>query len=187
MIGLEHYATASDADTTKVRSFQQLTPGLTYPLCMGASATRLAYQAFSTNGTADFSIVIDQNGIIQYRGNGVDVSAITSVIDGLLVMDITKPQQVPDQFLLEQNYPNPFNPSTTIRYSLPELSDVRLTIYNILGQQVRVLVNETQSAGVYTIQWNGHDAIGRQVATGVYLYRLQAGKHVAVRKMIFAK
>ena len=86
-----------------------------------------------------------------------------------------------------ENYPNPFNPSTTIRYSLPEASEVRLTVYNVQGQQIRNLVSGQQEAGVYSVQWDGHDAVGRQVATGLYLYRLQAGQNVAIRKMVFAK
>ena len=93
----------------------------------------------------------------------------------------------PLRFEVEQNYPNPFNPSTTIRYTLEDASDVRLTIYNTLGQEVRALVNATQSAGVQSVQWDGRDASGKLVATGLYLYRLEAGPHVAVRKMIFAK
>lgn len=90
-------------------------------------------------------------------------------------------------FGVAQNFPNPFNPTTMVRYTLPEASDVRLVIYNVLGQQVRVLVNRMQTRGVHAVQWDGHDAIGRQVATGLYLYRLQAGENVAVKKMVFAK
>jgi hypothetical protein len=86
-----------------------------------------------------------------------------------------------------ENYPNPFNPSTTIRYTLPEASSVRLTIYNVLGQEVRTLVNAAQSRGVHSVQWDGRDASGRQAATGVYIYRLEAGRFVATRNMVFAK
>ncbi len=85
------------------------------------------------------------------------------------------------------NYPNPFNPQTIIRYSLPEDSEVRLVIYNVVGQQVRELVNAHQSLGVYAVRWKGRDDSGRDVASGVYLYRLVAGEHVAVKKMLFAK
>lgn len=90
-------------------------------------------------------------------------------------------------FGVDQNYPNPFNPVTTIRYTLPEASDVRLVIYNILGQQVRVLVNAKQMPGVYSVSWDSRDAYGRSVASGLYFYRLQAGPHVAVRKMLLMK
>ena len=90
-------------------------------------------------------------------------------------------------FELHQNYPNPFNPATTIQYTLTEGADVRLTIYNILGQQVRVLGDTAQGAGVHSVQWDGKDAFGRQVTSGLYLYRLEAGNNVAVRKMVLAK
>ena len=92
-----------------------------------------------------------------------------------------------DAVELEQNHPNPFNPSTVIRYALAEPADVRLTVYSTLGQEVRTLVNSAQAAGAYSVQWDGRDAFGRGVATGTYIYRLQAGPNVAMRKMIFAK
>ena len=90
-------------------------------------------------------------------------------------------------FELEQNSPNPFNPITAIRYSLAEASRVRLTIYNMLGQEVRVLVDENQSPGVYSLQWDARDASGRTVSTGLYIYKLEAGANVALRKMVFVK
>jgi uncharacterized repeat protein (TIGR01451 family) len=86
-----------------------------------------------------------------------------------------------------ENYPDPANPSTTIRYTLPEPSDVRLTIYNILGQEVRVLVNASKPQGVHNVVWDGRDAFGRQVTSGIYLYRLIAGENMAVRKIALIK
>ena len=94
---------------------------------------------------------------------------------------------VPKSFSLSQNAPNPFNPSTTIRYTLEEAADVRLAIYNILGQRVRVLLNASQTPGVHSVQWDGRDVLGRIVSSGLYLYRLEAGENVAVRKMVFSK
>jgi hypothetical protein len=94
------------------------------------------------------------------------------------------PDQVPDQFVLYANYPNPFNPETIIKYQLPELLPVTLKIYNLLGQEIRTLVDEVQRSGVYEIRWDGKDDIGRSVASGIYVYRLQAGSTVAVKKMI---
>ena len=93
----------------------------------------------------------------------------------------------PLSFRLDQNYPNPFNPETTISYAVPEASDVRLIIYNIQGQEVRVLLNAPHSAGRYNTRWDGRDASGRSVSTGVYVYRLDAGSNVALRKMVFVK
>ena len=88
---------------------------------------------------------------------------------------------------LDPNRPNPFNPATTIRYSLERAVDVELAIYNLLGQEVRLLVRRFQPAGSYTVTWDGRDAAGRQVSTGVYLYQLQAGTDVVSRKMVLAK
>ena len=79
---------------------------------------------------------------------------------------------MPGEYALQQSYPNPFNPITTIRYQLPEPSDVNLTIYDLLGQEVKVLVSEMQPEGWYRVRWDGRDEAGRLVSSGVYLYRL---------------
>jgi hypothetical protein len=94
---------------------------------------------------------------------------------------------LPFRFELSQNYPNPFNPVTMIEYSLPERSHVTIEIHNVLGQRVRALVNREESAGSYTVTWDGSDASGKPVATGVYLYRFQAGDHVETKKMLLLK
>ena len=94
---------------------------------------------------------------------------------------------MPAEYALHQNFPNPFNPSTSIRYALPEPAEVKLTIYNVLGQKAVTLVNEKQTAGVYTAVWDGRDRGGRMLASGVYLYRLEAGTFVKSRKMILLK
>ncbi len=94
---------------------------------------------------------------------------------------------LPEGAGLRANYPNPFNPSTAIPYVLVEIAPVKLSVYNVLGQQVRVLVDQLQVPGTYTVSWDGQDATGLQAAGGVYFYRLQAGEHIQVRKMLFAK
>ena len=94
---------------------------------------------------------------------------------------------MPADFALSQNYPNPFNPETAIEFSLPEASDVELTIYNVLGQQVRVLVNGSYSAGVQRVAWNGRDDHGQRVSSGVYFYRLTSGSFSQTRKMMLLK
>lgn len=81
---------------------------------------------------------------------------------------------MPTAYKLYQNYPNPFNPATTIKYELPVPSSVTLTIYNILGQKVKSLVNGVEDAGVQLVQWDGKNDAGANVATGVYFYRLEA-------------
>jgi hypothetical protein len=94
---------------------------------------------------------------------------------------------LPDRFELYQNYPNPFNPSTEIRFSLPSAGEVRLEVYNMLGQKVATLVDGYLEAGEHIAIWEGTDLAGRPVSTGVYLYRLQSGDLTASKKMLLLK
>ena len=88
---------------------------------------------------------------------------------------------------LAQNYPNPFNPITTIKFELPEPSEVEISIFNAAGQKIRTLVSKSLSAGEHRVEWNGKDDFGRKVASGIYLYQLKTEKYNKVMKMIFAK
>jgi hypothetical protein len=90
-------------------------------------------------------------------------------------------------FALEQNRPNPFTPSTQIAYQIDETTDVRLAVYDASGRLVQTLVDQRQAAGVYGVNWDGRDARGRQVASGVYFYRLGAGEQTATRKAILLR
>ena len=94
---------------------------------------------------------------------------------------------LPSVFELQQNFPNPFNPETVIRYVLKRTSPVTVSIYNLLGQQIATLVDETQNAGVHNLTWDGRDHDGRPVASGVYFYRLKAGDIAQTKKMILLK
>ena len=94
---------------------------------------------------------------------------------------------IPETFTLHQNFPNPFNPITTLSYDLPKDSDVRLAIFDMLGNEVATLVNTTQEAGFKSVQWDATDSMGIHVSAGVYLYQIQAGEHVQTRKMVLLK
>jgi photosystem II stability/assembly factor-like uncharacterized protein len=94
---------------------------------------------------------------------------------------------LPQRFHLAQNYPNPFNPSTTLRYQVPEDTHVRITIYNLLGQEILKLVDGQVSAGLYQATWQGLNSIGLPVASGVYLYRMEAGNYRRTMKMLYLK
>ncbi len=95
---------------------------------------------------------------------------------------------VPLEYSLSQNYPNPFNPTTNINYQLKELSKVTLEIFNILGQRIRVLINnQVENPGQYRVMWDGTNGSGNRVATGVYIYRLRANSFVSSKKMILLK
>jgi hypothetical protein len=101
--------------------------------------------------------------------------------------------ELPARYALEQNYPNPFNPTTQISFALPVESHVRVTIYSVLGQEVRTLVNEQSPAGIFTVEWNGQDSFGNKVCSGVYFYRMDAtpqnseAKYVSLKKMLLLK
>jgi len=94
---------------------------------------------------------------------------------------------VPKTYQLFQNYPNPFNPETQIRYDLPASGHVKLTIYNILGQRVKVLIDEIQDAGHKSVIWDGRDNDGREVASGIYFYKIKAESYQKTMKMVLLK
>jgi len=107
------------------------------------------------------------------------VSGVTGIMDD--------PSELPKTFAVSPNYPNPFNPSTTIKYQLPQSGDVNLTIYNVLGQRVRALVDARIEAGYHSIEWDGRNDAGAQVASGIYIYRFSADNYLKVQKMILMK
>ena len=98
---------------------------------------------------------------------------------------------VPEQFTLHQNYPNPFNPITTIRYDVPEMSKVTIEVYNLLGMRIRTLVSGDHQAGYHAVRWNGLNDRGSAVASGMYIYRIQAagatGTFTDIRKLVLMK
>lgn len=101
--------------------------------------------------------------------------------------DIAEDPIRPDRFKVSQNYPNPFNPETVIEYHLPRRSQITLMIFNVLGQRVRTLVDREEPAGSYVVTWDGDDKDGEPSASGVYLYRLQAGSYSETKKMLLLR
>jgi surface protein len=95
--------------------------------------------------------------------------------------------QIPNDFIIHQNYPNPFNPITILRYDLPKDEFVTITVYDMLGRQVKTLINGLQSSGYKSIQWNATNNQSQPVSAGVYLYKIQAGDFVDTKKMILLK
>ena len=94
---------------------------------------------------------------------------------------------VPTEYSLSQNYPNPFNPETEIQYGLPKDCQVRLDVYNLLGQRVITLVDEHQEAGYWSLSWDARDTDGREVSSGIYFYTLKAETFVATKRMVLVK
>ncbi|MFQ5822511.1 MAG: Ig-like domain-containing protein [bacterium] len=102
---------------------------------------------------------------------------------GPISVDITAPKN----YELSQNYPNPFNPETKIRYQLPEAGQVVVKIYNLLGREVKTLVNERKEAGFHVVTWDAKDNFGREVSSGIYYYRIIVGTFHQTNKMVFMK
>ncbi len=122
-------------------------------------------------------IRVNQDEQVDVVYHKFDLSEITAIDDN---------QTVPGKFQLAQNYPNPFNPTTEIQYTVPT-GKVTLEIFNVLGQKVKTLVNESKVAGTYKVTWDGTDFAGNRVASGVYFYKLRSGKQVQIRKMLLQK
>lgn len=94
---------------------------------------------------------------------------------------------IPTEFALRQNYPNPFNPTTSIEFDMPSAADVKLVVYDVTGRKVRTLVNGALDEGYKNVVWNGRDDLGNSISTGLYIYRIQAGDFIDVKKMTFLK
>ncbi|RKY95230.1 MAG: hypothetical protein DRQ13_07395, partial [Ignavibacteriae bacterium] len=128
--------------------------------------------------------------VLQEIDGGVEIGS-HRIVDGVEIvisnenvslLKIRKQEALPGSYNLAQNYPNPFNPATVIKFSLPEVSNVTLTIYNALGQKITELVNSKLEAGRYSYQWDASNA-----ASGIYIYELRADKFVSLKKMILLK
>jgi hypothetical protein len=101
--------------------------------------------------------------------------------------DVLAERDQPGNIRLLRNYPNPFNPETEVSYALPVATWVEMSVYNLLGQKVRTLVNEHQAAGHRTVRWDGTDQEGRPVTSGVYFLKIRAGDATDTRKMILMR
>ena len=106
---------------------------------------------------------------------------------GLDLSHIQNEAAIPSGYSLHQNYPNPFNPTTTLRYDLPEDRLVNITIYDMLGRAVKILINQPQDAGYRSIIWDATNNYGKPVSAGIYLYQIQTGEYMQTRKMVLLK
>ncbi len=129
-------------------------------------------------GNVDLIIeAVDDSNALAKDTSLVIVEKATSVKDATA--------RIPKEFRLYQNYPNPFNPETVIKYQIPEACHITLRIYDMLGREVRTLVEEEKPAGLYEVGWDGENDHGQRVASGVYFYRLEAMDLIQTRKMVF--
>jgi hypothetical protein len=151
-------------------------PGATTPI---ASVKGIEYTDNAVSPGTQYYYRINA---VDFGGNKGPYSDEVSIVTG-----IKTEQGIPTDFALRQNYPNPFNPSTEIAFALPKAVRVNLSVYTITGEQIATLVEQEMAAGNYTVTWNGADFSGRPVSSGLYLYRIEAGDFVSVRKMVMLK
>lgn len=142
----------------------------------GAVLSDSSYRILGTLGQPFIGVAKNSANVNRVGFWYLQVEVITTAVE-------ETPNNVPQEFRLQQNYPNPFNPTTTIKYHLPKTSKIKLVVYNLLGQRVATLVDEQQPAGIYAVQWQGKADTGREVASGVYLYRLETEDFVRVKKL----
>ena len=124
----------------------------------------------------------ETGGLAVFREGGVILEPPTAIEDEANAI-------IPTSFSLAQNFPNPFNSGTVIRINLPQSEVVELAVFNLAGQQVATLVEGRREPGVYSVNWDGRDGEGRELASGVYLYRLRTGdgQQVETRKLVLMK
>jgi len=152
----------------------------------------------SFNVLANSSIIADT--IVTFRAYpealncenqpGYCIDSDTLIFEVPILVPVTASEAenfVPEKFALHQNYPNPFNPITTLRYDLPENGYVNVTVYDMLGREVKSLINQSQEAGYKSVLWDATNNLGNPVSAGVYLYQIHAGEFVQTRKMVLLK
>jgi Concanavalin A-like lectin/glucanases superfamily/Secretion system C-terminal sorting domain len=159
----------------RVGSAKKTTASLKWDTAMVPAGATLEITDLGNKGT---TINMKKASSYQFTLNGIDSLQIFSVIT-----EVSQPlSTIPTTYALSQNYPNPFNPSTKIGYQLPKSSFVTLKVYDIIGREVSMLVNETQNEGTYEVTFDAS-----HLASGVYFYRLQAGSFVQTKKLVVVK
>ena len=147
------------------------------------------YRGFEMHGMC--LVVSNLADSIRIIGQELEITAAFHYTSNLLSFSLpvtaVPGNSLPREYSLSQNYPNPFNPVTTIEYIIPTRLHVTLEVYNILGQKIRTLVDELKSAGDFQTTWDGKNANGVTVSSGIYFYRFRAEDFVETKKMIFLK
>jgi hypothetical protein len=165
--------------------------------------SRSGIDASSSVTASDQMVLVSTPSFDLYSGDSTEVAFALVAADNLADLfsraaeaqiiymsptDVDDPDKtLPSQFALDQNYPNPFNPSTTISFSLAEPSQVKLSIFNVLGQEVRTISDARMDAGNHSVEWDGRDGRGNEAASGVYLYRLTTNSNSQTKKMVLVR
>lgn len=157
------------------------------------SENGLVLGEFVTSANGDLTISYPFDDLGEYRLTSLLEDAVITQIDYIPALitgvddELSGDQPLPTSYALYQNYPNPFNPNTSISFDIPIASAVRLAIFNVLGQEVGVLVDDFIASGQHTVVWNSTDSYGQSVASGIYFYRLETEAMTTTKKMILLK
>jgi len=199
-----YYVNVNISDFAKINGFD-------FKLAYDSSALKLD----SVNGLVGLPLQSDKDGVIDvasmfngeqfngtvtlgFKSNGINSNFVFELTNALVseneigISQVTKLSSVtakalPQVYTLSKNYPNPFNPTTTIEYAIPSSGKVELVVYNMAGQKVRTMVNETKEAGFFKTVWDGRNDRGETVASGLYFYKLVSGKFNKIEKMTLVK
>jgi len=184
---------------TTANSFQWSSTGRMYIGLKGAPPNPGLYytdDAYSANTTFTpvpnfyFNVnkmVWDDKGYLWVYGSGTLAQSDSVLTVPKKTTGVQKESTIPKEFALQQNYPNPFNPSTVINYQIPTNSHVTLKVYDVLGKAVATLVNETKEAGNYSVHFSASGGDATKLASGIYFYRLDAGRFSSIKKMTLLK
>jgi len=170
-----------DGSSSNVQDFK-LRTNINYDLLLKGGSTADAYGA-----TYQYSMVIDQEGIIRWYGRSNQTSSINNTISALLMATSIEEPAVAYSFELKENYPNPFNPTTRIPFTVDKVRSVKLAVYDARGAQVRTIINAKFGAGSYEASWDGRNDSGRLVSSGIYFLRLQSDNLVKTNRIVLLK
>jgi hypothetical protein len=145
-------------------------------------------KAFITSESAknisfDINTLDRENAVIEIYYVAYDDSA-RMIASGRQTLDIIA---IPDEYALHQNYPNPFNPTTTINYDVPQNGKIKMVIYDLMGREVRILMNHELAAGYHTLTWDGKNTIGQIASAGLYFCQLRSQNYTKTIKMLLLK
>ncbi len=180
-LGLDTWNTSASS----VNNFKSIT-GISYPLLLNTQQSLVDY--YGNSSAYDRSVVVAKDGKIAYKGTGfvnTDVEQVKNSITAELNVTTSNESpglDLPGSHKLDQNYPNPFNPSTTIRFSLSQPTNVQLKVYDILGAEIATLVNTRLGQGEQNVTWDASNQ-----SSGIYFYRLITDEGVFTKKMMLIK
>ena len=156
---------------------------VTYSLLAGPVGSSID----AVTGLFTWGPTVDQKGhaytvSVQATSNGLTVTTSQVMAASNVITDVKKLNEIPTSYTLSQNYPNPFNPTTSIEFGIPNEGFVKLSVYNVIGQEIQVLVSRNMSAGNYKVNFDAS-----RLNSGMYLYRIEAKDYTSVRKMLLVK